>query len=106
MKFSVFIPYLLVMALVTHLVRVIPLVMIRRKIRNRFFRSFLYYVPYTVLSSMTFPAIIYATGSIISAAAGTVVALILGFYRKSLITVAMGSCAVVLIVEMILKYAS
>ena len=102
MSYRIFIPYLLVMALVTYLIRVIPLALIRKKITNRFFRSFLYYVPYTVLSSMTIPAILYATGSIKSAAAGLIVALILGFHRRSLIEVAIGASAAVLLVELIL----
>ncbi len=102
MTYKIFIPYLLVMALVTYLIRVIPLVLIRKKISNRFFRSFLYYVPYTVLSSMTFPAILYATGHMISAAVGMAVAMVLGFRRRSLIVVASGACAAVLIVEMLL----
>lgn len=69
--------YLLVMAAVTYLVRMIPLVCFRKKITNRFVRSFLYYVPYAVLSVMTVPGIFFATSHIISAIAGTLVALIL-----------------------------
>ena len=96
MKFSIFLPYLLIMAGVTYLVRVLPLALLRRKISNRFFRSFLYYVPYTVLSAMTFPAILYATGDMRTSTAGLVCALILAYFRKSLIVVAVGACAAVL----------
>ena len=90
------------MAGVTYLVRMIPLVFCRKKIKSRFIRSFLYYVPYTVLSVMTFPAILFATSSIISAVVGTAVALLLAFMRRSLLTVAAGSAASVLITELIL----
>ncbi|MBR0382629.1 MAG: AzlD domain-containing protein [Eubacterium sp.] len=102
MSMRVFLPYLLIMAVVTHLIRTIPLLMIRKKISNRFFQSFLYYVPYTVLSAMTFPSILYATGSMATAAAGLVAALILAFNRRSLIEVALGACAAVLIASLIL----
>lgn len=97
-----FILYLITMAGVTYLVRMIPLVFCRKKIKSRFIRSFLYYVPYTVLSVMTFPAILFATSSIISAVVGTAVALLLAFMRRSLLTVAAGSAASVLITELIL----
>ena len=91
-----------VMAGVTYLIRMIPLVLVKKRIRNRFFRSFLYYVPYAVLSAMTFPDILYATGSTVSAAAGTAVALALAFARKSLLTVAAAACAVVFVAELLL----
>ena len=97
-----FILYLITMAGVTYLVRMIPLVFCRKKIKSRFIRSFLYYVPYTVLSVMTFPAILFATSSMISAVVGTAVALLLAFMRRSLLTVAAGSAASVLITELII----
>lgn len=96
--------YLLVMAGVTYLVRMLPLVFCRKKIKSRFVRSFLYYIPYTVLAVMTFPAIFYSTGSLWSAIAGTVVGVALAFYGRSLLTVAAGSAATVLIAEIIIKY--
>ena len=96
--------YLLVMAGVTYLVRMLPLVFCRKKIKSRFVRSFLYYIPYTVLAVMTFPAIFYSTGSLWSAIAGTVVGVALAFYGRSLLTVAAGSAATVLIAELIIKY--
>lgn len=99
MKFSLFLPYLLVMAVVTYLIRVLPLVLVKRKIKNRFFNSVLYYIPYTVLSAMTIPAIFYATSSLYSAVAGLVAALVLAFRRRSLIVVAIGACLAVLIAE-------
>ena len=96
--------YLLVMAGVTYLVRMLPLVFCRKKIKSRFVRSFLYYIPYTVLAVMTFPAIFYSTGSLWSAIAGAVVGVALAFYGRSLLTVAAGSAATVLIAEIIIKY--
>ena len=96
--------YLFVMAGVTYLVRMLPLVFCRKKIKSRFVRSFLYYIPYTVLAVMTFPAIFYATGSIWSAIAGTVVGVALAFFGRSLLTVAAGSAVTVLIAELIIKY--
>lgn len=99
MDFMTFLPYLIVMAGVTYLIRVIPFVLINRKIKNRFINSFLYYIPYTVLAAMTFPAILYATGSLVSAAAGLLVAIIIAYKGKGLLTVAVGACLAVLIVE-------
>ena len=95
--------YLLVMAGVTYLVRMLPMVFCRRKIKSRFVRSFLYYVPYTVLAVMTVPGILYSTGSIASATAGALVAVLLAIFGRSLLTVAAGSALGVLIVEIILK---
>ena len=65
-----FLLYLLAMAGTTYLIRLLPMLFIRRKIENRFIKSFLYYIPYAVLAAMTFPAALYATGHILSAAAG------------------------------------
>ena len=94
--------YIIVMALVTYLIRMIPLTVFRKKITNPFIRSFLYYVPYTCLTAMTIPAVFYATGSPLSALAGVTVAVILACFRRNLITVAAGACLAVFIVEQIL----
>lgn len=102
MNFMTFLPYLIVMAGVTYLIRVIPFVLINKKIENRFINSFLYYIPYAVLSAMTFPAILYATGSIISAAAGLLAAIFIAYKGKGLLIVAIGACAAVLAVELIM----
>ena len=102
MDFISFLPYLLVMAGVTYLIRAVPFTAINKKIENRFINSFLYYIPYAVLSAMTFPAILYATGSPASAGAGLVVAVFLAFFRKSLLIVAVGACAAVLAVELLM----
>lgn len=91
--------YILIMAGVTYLIRVLPLTLIRREIRNRFIRSFLYYVPYVTLSVMTFPAILSATNSPVSAWAGFLLALILAWCRRSLFQVAVAACALVFIIE-------
>ena len=97
--------YLAVCAGVTYLVRMLPLVLVRKRIQSRFIRSFLYYVPYSVLSVMTFPAIFYSTSHIISAAVGCAVAVLLSFLRRSLIIVAASSAAAVLICELLLSIA-
>jgi branched-subunit amino acid transport protein len=76
------------MALVSYLPRVTPLVFLRQKIKSPFIQSFLYYVPYAVLGAMTFPAILSATGNTVTALVGFSVALLLAFYEKGLMTVA------------------
>ena len=95
--------YLLVMAGITYLIRMIPMVLIKNKIKNRFVLSFLYYVPYTVLSVMTIPAIFYSTSSVISALAGFLAAIVTSYFGKSLLKVAATSCAVVFVVEFIMN---
>lgn len=80
--------YIAVMAGVTYLIRMIPFTFFGKKIKSRFFRSFLYYIPYAVLSAMTIPAIFYSTGNIYTAIAGTAVAVILAFLEMPLIVVA------------------
>jgi branched-subunit amino acid transport protein len=93
---------LLAMAGTTYLIRMLPMVLVKKKITNTFVRSFLYYIPYAVLSVMTIPAIFYATGNTITAWAGFIVAMILAYMGKSLVTVAAFSCVAVLIFEIIL----
>lgn len=98
-----FIIYLAVMAGVTYLVRMIPLVLIKEKIKNKFLLSFLHYIPYTVLSVMTVPAIFYATDNPITAAAGFAVAIIAALLKGSLVQVAALSCVGVFVAEIILN---
>ena len=93
--------YILSMAAVTYLIRVLPLTLIRREITNRTIRSFLYYVPYAVLSAMTFPAIFSSTGSEVSAVVGCVVAIVLAYMKRGLLTVAVGAAGAVFLVQMI-----
>ena len=83
-----------VMALTTYVIRMLPMVIFRKKITNRWVQSFLSYVPYSVLAAMTFPAIFNSTGSTASAVAGCLTALILAYLRRSLLTVAVGASAV------------
>ena len=100
-----FIIYLAVMFAVTYLIRVLPLTLIRGRIKIRYIRSFLAYIPYTVLGAMTFPAILTATaGGIISGAAGLIVALIVAYREKSLLTVALFACAAVFVAERIMGF--
>lgn len=93
--------YILVMAGVTYLIRLLPLTLIRKEIKSPFIKSFLYYVPYVTLAVMTFPAILSATANIWSALVGFAAALILAYKKKSLITVSMIACASVFLVELI-----
>ncbi len=88
--------YILIMAGVTYLIRMIPFTLFRRKIQSRFIRSFLHYIPYAVLSAMTIPAIFYSTSSIPTAVAGTVVAVLLAYFKKPLIVVALAAAAAAL----------
>ena len=101
---SEFFIYILVMAGVTYLIRMLPLVLFKSKIKNRFVLSFLHYIPYAVLSVMTVPAVFYATGNVITATIGFVAAFIMAYIGKSLVTVAAVSCAVVLMAELIIKF--
>lgn len=83
--------YIAVMALVTYFIRMIPFTVFRKKIKSKFFKSLLYYIPYAVLSAMTIPAIFYCTGDIITSVAGTVVAVILAYFNLPLIVVALAA---------------
>ena len=95
MSWSAFLPYVAVMAVVTYLIRMLPLTVYRRPVRSRFVQSFLTYIPYAVLGAMTFPDVLYATGDLRTAAAGVTVAVILAWRGKSLLTVAIAACAAV-----------
>ncbi len=88
---------ILVMAGVTYVIRMVPFVFFRRKIKNRYLLSLLYYIPYAVLSAMTFPYIFYSTGNIWTALIGTAVALIAAICKRSLLTVAVLACVSVFI---------
>lgn len=99
MELYSFFTYLAVMAGSTYLIRAIPFALINKKIENRFIKSFLHYIPFAVLSAMTFPAILYATDYVVSAAVGFVVAIIFASKGKSLTTVAVAACVAVFAVE-------
>lgn len=85
--------HIAVMAGVTYLIRMIPFTLFRKKIKSPFFRSFLYYIPYAVLSAMTIPAIFYSTGNITTSVIGTVVAVALAYFKLPLIVVALAASA-------------
>lgn len=93
--------YILVMAGVTYLIRMLPLTLIQREIKNTYIKSFLYYVPYVTLSVMTFPAILYATASIWSGAAALAVAVALAYRGKSLFQVSLAACCAVFLLELV-----
>lgn len=93
-----------IMALVTYLPRMLPLVFLKKKIENRFMRSFLHYVPYAVLAAMTFPDILFATAAIPSAVVGLLAALVLAYCGRGLLTVALGSTAAVFVAEQLLRF--
>lgn len=88
---------ILVMAGVTYLIRMIPFAFFRKKIKSDYLNSFLYYIPYAVLSAMTFPYIFYSTGNFYTALIGTVIAIVASVCKRSLLTVAILACLSVLI---------
>lgn len=90
-----------IMAIMTYIIRVSPMVIFRKKIENNFVKSFLYYVPYTVLAAMTFPAIFSSTESQIGAIAGCIVAVLLAYFKRGLLVVALGAAATVFLVSML-----
>ena len=94
--------YILVMAVTTYLIRALPLTLLKKPIRSRFLRSFLYYVPVACLTAMTFPAILYATDHVVSGAAGLLIGVILAYKNKSLIVVALASCGAVFLMEQLI----
>ncbi len=94
----------IVMALTTYLIRMLPITLFKKRITNVYVRSFLSYVPFTVLGAMTFPAILEATGSTLSAAAGLIMALFLAWKKQGLLTVSVASAIVVFIVEQLLLF--
>lgn len=94
--------YTFVMAAVTYLIRMLPFVVFRKPIKNRFVRSFLYYVPYAVLGAMTFPAILYSTSNLVSAAVGLAVSVILAWFGRGLLTVAVSACVAVYVTEWVM----
>lgn len=94
--------YILTMALVTYLLRAVPMALFRKPIKNRFIRSFLRYVPYACLTAMTFPAILFDAPSVASGIAALVCSVVLAFCGKSLITVALGTTATVLLAEVVI----
>ena len=95
---------ILTMALVTYLVRMLPLAAIRRKITSPFVLSFLYYVPYAVLTAMTIPGIFFSTGSVITACVGFAAALLAALFNRGLLIVALSACGGVLAAELVMQF--
>ena len=87
----------------TYLIRALPFSLLTKKIENKYIKSFLYYIPYAVLSAMTIPAALFATNSIISAVTGLIVAVILALKGKSLTFVAVSACIVVYVTELVMS---
>ena len=96
--------YMLVMAGVTYLIRMLPLAVFQKEIKSVFLKSFLFYVPYAVLGAMTFPVILYSTDHRISALGGMLAALLMAWKGKSLLTVAFSAVLAVLMIECCLLY--
>lgn len=101
MKISYILLGIAVMAGITYLIRMIPMVFFRKKIESVWLQSFLYYVPYAVLTAMTFPAVFSSTGSTLSAVIGCAVALVLAFFERSLLLVAIGAAGAAFIVQIL-----
>ena len=95
MTWPTYLLYLVVMAGVTYLIRMLPLTIFRREIKSVFIKSFLHYVPYAVLAAMTIPGILTSTGDIRTAIAGLVVAVVMAWRGMSLLSVAIGACVAV-----------
>ncbi|MEG0691603.1 MAG: AzlD domain-containing protein [Oscillospiraceae bacterium] len=93
-----------IMAIVTYLPRVLPLAIFKKKIRNRYVKSFLAYMPYAVLAAMTFPEVLYSTANLVSGICGLGIAILLSYRGKSLLTVAIGSIVTVFIVEQMIQF--
>lgn len=93
------------MAFVTYLIRMLPFAFFKKKINNRFIKSLLKYIPYAVLSAMTFPYILYSAGnSLVLGLVGAITAFVLSFFNRSLLTVALSSCTAILIAEALLIF--
>lgn len=106
LSLSAFFKYVGVMALVTYLLRVIPFVLLKKKITNVYVCSFLEYIPYGVLAAMTFPAVFTSAGGVIPSLAGVAVALVLAVRQKSLLTVAIGAVAGAAVLTVIMQMLS
>lgn len=103
MQHNVYI-YIAIMIGVTYAVRVLPLTLIKKPIKNKFIKSFLYYVPYITLAVMTFPAIVESTQSPIAGIAALIIGIVLAWFHVGLLPVAVACCAVVFVIEMFVKF--
>ncbi|MDL2310345.1 AzlD domain-containing protein [Peptostreptococcaceae bacterium OttesenSCG-928-C18] len=95
--------YILVMAVVTYLIRAIPLTLIRKEINNKFIKSFLYYVPFVTLSVIIFPDILYSTNSVIASLVAFIVAIILAYKKFNMFVISICACAIVYILDSIIS---
>jgi len=93
--------YILVMAVVTYLIRLVPITLMRKEIKNVYIRSFLYYMPYVTLAVMTFPAILSSTANIWSGLVGFIVAIVFAYRGNNLFKVSLFACFAVFIIELI-----
>ena len=93
--------YIAAMALTTYLIRLLPLTIFRKPIKSRFLRSFLYYVPYACRTAMTFPAILTSAGTLAAGIGALAVAVVLAYFGKSLVVVALSSSAAVFVINLI-----
>lgn len=98
--------YILLMAVTTYLIRMLPLALFKKEITSNFVKSFLFYVPYACLACMTFPAILSSTTYLISGGIGLVVAILLAYKEKSLLNVAISACLAVFVVERIIEFVT
>jgi len=95
--------YLLIMAGSTYLIRAVPFALVQKKIENRFIRSFLYYIPYAVLTAMTFPAVLLGMDNLAAAIVGFCVAVLFALWNKGLTTVAIAACAGVFLTDLLMS---
>ncbi len=98
--------YIAVMAAVTYIIRMVPFTVFRRKIKSRFVNDMLYYIPYAVLSAMTIPAVFFSTGDLITAAVGTVAAVVLAYFGLPLIVVALSASAAAYLTGLLIPLTS
>lgn len=96
--------YIAIMAVVTYLIRMLPITLFQKEIKNKYFRSFLYYVPYAVLASMTFPAMLSASGNTIASTTACLVGIFFAYKEKSLLSVAIIVSVVCLVMTYILTF--
>ena len=102
MNFKYVFTAVILMAIVTYIPRVLPIVVFRKEIKSKYIKSFLQYVPFAVLGALTFPDIFYSTGNIATSICGTIVALFLAYREKSLVVVAVGAILTVYITSLFL----
>ena len=101
---SKYLGYIAVMMVVTYLVRMLPITLFQKEIKNIYIKSFLYYVPFAVLGCMTFPAIFSATGNVVSSTVGTFTGIYFAYKEKSLVQVAVLSCLAAYVCSLLLGF--